>query len=104
MEFGDGFPERRQQRIDLTGRGGSQEYSKANTCQLSPVGGGIPMLCGMSVIVGGLYIAAVHVFRTIRFFSQTEPLPLTSLIRQDIYPVRKIGKNDIMNLPRAETL
>ena len=74
------------------------------TRRLSPVGCGIPMLCGMSVMVGGLYIAAVHVLRTLRFCSQTEPLPLTSLIRQDIYPVRKIRKKDIMNLPWAETL
>ena len=41
---------------------------REETCRLSPVGGGIPMLCGMSVMVGGLYIAAVCLESPVRYY------------------------------------
>jgi len=40
-------------------RGIMEESCVKKNRRHSPVGGGIPMLCGMSVMVGGLYIAAV---------------------------------------------
>ncbi len=41
---------------------------REETCRHSPVGGGIPMLCGMSVVVGGLYIAAVCLENPARYY------------------------------------
>ena len=49
------------------------------TCRHTPVGGGIPMLCGMSVMVGGLYIAAVclespaRYYKILRIFLKPQP-------------------------------